>query len=178
MDLIGIFKKLTEKWNEELKCGFCWIFDAPLTDSGVNESVMQTDPEECCPVKVFITNYSFRENKQYNNITALLTNESIDHTFTASFVAFDRIDTNVYNEQLGHPLSESKWESILRPLQACICDTTTLQNDICELICKRILITQFNAIVRINWLDNNYTGWSVTMTLRDYDCSDNDCIGS
>src|SRR5690606_672161 len=178
MDLVRLFKDLTTQWNDEQKCGFCWEYDAPLTDAGVNESVMQTDPDECCPVKVFITNYSFRENKQYNPITTLLTNESIDHTFTASFVTFDRVDTNVYLEQIGHPVSESKWETILNPLRDCICDTNELQKEICELICKRILITQFNATSRINWLDNNYTGWSVTMTLRDYDCSDSECSSS
>ena len=178
MDVVDLFKRLSEKWNEDLKCGFCFEFDAPLTESGVNESVMQSDPEDCCPIKVFVTNYSFRENKTYNRITTLLTNESIDHTFTVSFVAFDRIDTNVYQEQIGHPINESKWETILRPLQECVCDSNELQKEICELICKRILITQWNAITRINWLDNNYTGWSITMTLRDYDCSDNECVSS
>lgn len=178
MNIVDVFKRLSDNWNTELKCGFCWEFDSPLTDSGVNESVMQTDPEDCCPIKVFITNYSFRENNVYNTITTLLINESIDHTFTVSYLAFDRVDTNVYAEQIGHPISESKWETILNPLRDCVCDSKQLQQEICELICKRILITQFNAMTRINWLDNNYTGWSITMTLRDYDCNDNDCIGS
>lgn len=178
MNIVKVFKDLTTIWNDEERCGFCWTFDAPLTDSGVNESQMQTDPEDCCPIKVFITNYSFRENKVYSPISTLLTSESIDHTFTITYVNFDRTDTNVYAEQTGHPICESKWESILNPLRDCVCDSNLLQTEICELICKRILITGFNALARINWLDNNYTGWSITMTLRDYDCSDSDCAYS
>ena len=102
--------------------GFCFEFDAPLTDSGINESQMQTDPDDCCPVKVFITNLSERKNRLYNNTTNLLQNYTIDYTFTLHVLAFDRIDTNVFAEQLGHPISESKWETILRPLQECVCE--------------------------------------------------------
>jgi hypothetical protein len=83
---------------------------------------------------------------------------------------FDDVGTNVYQEQIGHPVSESKWQTILKPLEDCVCPENILE--FCELINKRILITQWNAITRINWLDNNYTGWSINMTLRDYDCTD------
>lgn len=176
MDVVDFFKRQTDKWNTELKCGFCWEFDSPLTEAGVNESVMQTDPDECCPVKVFITNLTERKNRTYNQTTKLLTDYTIDYTFTLHALMFDRVDTNVYAEQIGHPISESKWETILKPIQDCICEENVLE--FCELLCKKILITGWNAITRINWLDNNYTGWSITMTLRDYDCSDNECVGS
>ena len=173
MNVVDFFKKQTEKWNDDNKCGFCFEFDAPLTDSGINESQMQTDLDDCCPVKVFITNLSERKNRLYNNTTNLLQNYTIDYTFTLHVLAFDRIDTNVFAEQLGHPISESKWETILRPLQECVCEEGILE--FCDLICKDIKIINWNAITRINWLDNNYTGWSITMTLRDYDCTDNNC---
>lgn len=176
MDVIDFFKQQTTKWNNETKCGFCWEFDAPLTDAGVNESVMQTDPDECCPVKVFITNLSERKNRTYNPQSKLLTDYTIDYTFTLHALYFDRVDTNVYQEQLGHPVTESKWVEILRPIQECVCPEEILE--FCDLICKKILITSWNAVPRINWLDNNYTGWSITMTLRDYDCTDSACDNS
>lgn len=173
MDVIGFFKQQVDKWNEDEKCGFCWEFDAPLTDSGVNESVMQTDPDECCPVKVFVTNLSKRDNRTYDNRSTLLTDFNIDYTFTLHVLKFDELGTNVYAEQIGHPVSESKWVTILKPLQDCVCEENILE--FCELICKKIKIINWNATTRINWLDNNYTGWSITMTLRDYDCTDSDC---
>lgn len=176
MDVVGFFKQQVEAWDDEQKCGFCWEFDAPLTESGVNESIMQTDPEDCCPVKVFITNLSTRKNRSYNTTTGFLNSYSVDYTFTLHALKFDRIDTNVYQEQLGHPVSESKWETILKPIQSCLCEENVLS--FCDLICKKIDITAWNEVVRINWLDNNYTGWSITMTLRDYDCSDNNCGNS
>lgn len=176
MDVVNFFKQQVTKWNDETKCGFCWEFDAPLTDAGVNESVMQTDPDECCPVKVFITNLSERKNRTYNTQSKLLTDYTIDYTFTLHALVFDEVGTNVYQEQLGHPVSESKWETILKPIEDCVCPEEILE--FCDLICKKILITQWNAITRINWLDNNYTGWSITMTLRDYDCTDSDCSSS
>ena len=173
MNVVDFFKRQVTKWDDELKCGFCWEFDAPLTESGVNESVMQTDPDDCCPVKVFITNLSERKNRQYQQTTGLLQRYSTDYTFTLHALMFDRVDTNVYSEQLGHPVSESKWETILSPIQSCICEEEILE--FCEILCKNIHILAWNAITRINWLDNNYTGWSITITLRDYDCTDNDC---
>lgn len=176
MNVVDFFKQQVERWNDDMACGFCWEFDAPLTDSGVNESVMQTDAEECCPVKAFITNYTFRHNRTYNPTTTMLTNDSIDHTLTLHILAFDRVDTNVYQEQIGHPVSEGKWETILNPLRQCVCEESLLE--FCEIINKRILITAWNAVARINWLDNNYTGWSITMTLRDYDCTDDNTITS
>ncbi len=171
MDVVKFFKDQVKIWNDDKKCGFCWEFDAPLTDAGINESEMQSNPDECCPVKVFITNLTERKNRTYNQ-SQLLTSYSIDYTFTLHLLKFDRTDTNVYSEQLGHPISESKWSTILRPLQSCICEDTLLK--FCEIINKHITIQGWNAITRINWLDNNYTGWSITMTLRDYDCNDID----
>lgn len=173
MDVVDFFKRQVDRWNADEKCGFCWEFDAPLTDSGVNKSVMQSDPDECCPVKVFITQLSERKNRTYNNTTSMLTDYTIDYTFTLHVLKFDRPDTNVYAEQLGHPISESKWATILRPLQECVCEESVLE--FCDLICKKIKIIAWNAVTRINWLDNNYTGWSITMTLRDYDCTDDNC---
>lgn len=172
MDVVDFFKRQTQQWNEDLKCGFCWEFDAPLTESGINESQMQTDPDECCPVKVFVTNLSERKNRTYNSRTGLLQSFTTDYNLTLHLLKFDRIDTNVYSEQLGHPIEESKWVEILRPLQVCVCEEEILK--FCDLICKKIEIINWNAITRINWL-HNYTGWSITMTLRDYDCIDNNC---
>ena len=175
MDVVNFFKQQVDKWNAEEKCGFCWEFGAPQTIAGINEYVVETDVEECCPVLVFVTDRSYRKNKVYNQITGLLQDKdyTIDYTFTLHTLVMDRIDTNVYNEQKGHPISESKEETILRPLEVCLCGDTPF--DFCELICKDIKIINWNAITRINWLDNNYTGWSITMTLRDYDCTDNNC---
>lgn len=170
MNVVDFFRRQTEKWNEENKCGFCWEFDAPLTDAGVNESVMQTNPDECCPVKVFITNYSERPNRQYHPINRFLTSFSIDYTFTLSVVMFDVLGTNVYQEQIGHPISESKWDAILNRIRECICSSAPF--DFCEILGKDIQIINQTNVSRINWLDNNYTGWSITITLRDYDCSD------
>lgn len=170
MDVVNFFKEQVSLWDEEEKCGFCFEFDAPLTDSGVNESQMQTNPDECCPVKVFLTNLRERKNRTYSTSTGLLTDYTIDYSFTLYLLKLDRVDTNVYAEQLGHPICESKWSTILRPLQECICEETILE--FCKIIGKRIDITAWDASTKINWLDNNYTGWAINITLRDYDCTD------
>ena len=171
MDIVNFFKRQTDLWNEDNKCGFCWSFGAPLTESGVNETVIDKNCNDCCLVNLFITNLSERKNRNYNNTTKLLIDYTIDYTFTLHVLALDRTDTNVYNEQIGYPVCESKWSNILRPLQKCVCEEEVLK--LCEILDKKILITNWNAITRINWLDNNYTGWSITMTFRDYDCTDN-----
>jgi len=162
MNVVEFFRQQVNKWNIENKCGYCWEFDAPLRDSDANESLIKTN--ECC-VRVMITNYSFRKNRTFHPVNGLVTDYNLEYTFTLNVVIPSIIDRNVYNEQ-EHPISESKWATILEPLQGCL--DTENPYDFCEILGRDdVTIISENWIQRLDWLDNNYDGWAITMTLKD-----------
>lgn len=160
MNVVKFFKMQVEEWNEIEKCGFCWEYDAPLTNSGVNES----DTENPCCVKVMVANLEIGQNREYNPTTGFLRNFTQDHTFDLHILHPDVIGTNVYSEKLGHPLEESKHEKIIEPLRKCITPENILE--FCKFLGFQAKITAWRAFVRINWLDGNYTGWTIRMTIR------------
>lgn len=160
MDLLKLLQTQVSIWNAEQKCGFCWSFGAPLTDSSLNKKQL----EDCC-LQVFVTNLTKRKNRTYNEETSYLNDYSVDYNFDLHILYPDRVDINTYNEQLGHPIDESKWATILHPIDECFCAEKFV--DFCKLIGKNLRITNQSSRVRINWLDNNYTGWTYSLSIRD-----------
>lgn len=159
LNLGEFFRQQIIKWNKDDKCGFCWEFDLPLRESDANESLIKT--EECC-VRVMITDLVIQENKTTNS-AGLVTAYSEDYQFILNVVIPSEIDKNVYHEQI-HPISESKWETILNPLKECLSGDRLF--DFCDILGRDIIITNRRWTSRIDWLDNNYDGWSIAMTLR------------
>lgn len=164
MNVVKFFRNQTRLWNSENKCGFCWSFGAPLNTSGANKQKVGQDDPACC-IMVLITDYRIRQQRTINPQTGLLSNLQQDHIATVEFLLPSDIGQNTYNETPGHALSESKWNEILFPLQECITPESVLE--FCKLLKTTIQITTWDALVRNNYLSANYTGWAVTMTLRD-----------
>jgi hypothetical protein len=160
MNIITFFEKQVEKWNDDNKCGYCWHFEAPLRLSDLNESVQKT--EECC-VRVFLTDYSFSITPQYSPIfgrSAGLPTKR--HSFTIYYLLNDRIDINVYSEQKGHLLNESKWKQIIEPLLDC-----DMSLDICELFENILEWSISRAEIVIDFQDQNYTGLKIIYNLNE-----------
>ena len=145
MDIVKLFETQVALWNAEKKCGCCYLFGAPLTDSSLNK----TQIEDCC-LNVQITNLTRRDNRSYDPTTSLLTDFTRDYTFTLHILFPDDLGINTYNEILGHPITESKWEKILQPIDACFCPEDVIE--FCRILKKRLQILSFSSQVRINWL--------------------------
>lgn len=160
-DVIGTLATMVSDWNTEEKCGFCWEFTAPMRESDLNEYQMKGDA--CC-VLVAITDYRFQCNAPWNRVTGRPTLGSQLHTFNMHILTHDDVGKNVYNEIDGHPLSESKWATILNPLQACAaCDLLQF----CEYLGFDLEVSNWVMIPRIDWQDSNYSGWTINVQLRE-----------
>lgn len=160
IDVVGAFNDLVTQWQDEARCGLCWQFTAPMRESDLNEYQFRTEQDACC-ILVAITNYRFRCRPVYNQTSMLLTHREKVTTFDVSFLAQDDLGLNVYNEIPNHELAESKWATILKPIEDCVgCHIV----DICEPIFQGATynITR-DAIQRIDWLDSNYTGYTFTI---------------
>lgn len=156
LDIVKFWKDQTELWNEQEKCGLCWQFSAPLVLSQIN--IVQ---EENCCVNVFLTDLKFREIKNRNATTGLITSKTCVWNFSIYFLVRENLGVNNYNEIKDHPIEESKWERIFKPIIDCLgCDNIL---DTCELLG----VTNVNvdmpsdAVLIHNYLDNNYNGWKV-----------------
>jgi len=160
MNIITFFKQQVQKWNDENKCGFCWHFEAPLRLSDLNESVQKTT--DCC-VRVFLTDYSYSVTPQYSPTFGRVTGTPTKrHTFTIYYLLNDRIDINVYLEQQGYPLSESKWKKIIEPLLDC-----NLSLDICDIFGNILEWSIARADIVIDFQDQNYTGLKVIYNINE-----------
>lgn len=165
MNLIDFWQKQIEIWNTEQKCGFCWDFSAPLTESAIN-LVQPTDGKECC-VQVMIVRdrvEAFSTNNTYDQKTGFLTNSVCQKSFQVLFLMHSDIGTNNFNEIKGHDTDESKWATILSRLEDCIsCD---LNLDFCAILGGQLRVTRWAAVQEINFMSQNYSGYRLTVNLQ------------
>lgn len=157
MDIVLFWKNQVDLWNTQNKCGLCWEFSAPLVASQ-NNIVQEEHP--CC-VQVFLTDIRFREIKQRNAITGLVTGKTCVWSFSLHALIKSPLGVNNYNEIKNHPIEESKWETIFKPLIDCLgCDNIL---DTCELLGVTNVNVDMNgdAVLVHNYLDENYNGWRI-----------------
>jgi hypothetical protein len=164
MDVVKYFKGLTRMWDNESRCGFCWVFGAPLTEGQANiQKVEEEDAENCC-VRVMVRDVRVRRQNAYGD-SGFLSEVVQDHFLVLDVVVPSKMGVNNFNEIPGHPVDESKWETIIYPLLECVTEESIM--DLCKLLKTYIQVPTWDASMKLNWLDNNYCGWSISMTLRD-----------
>lgn len=156
IDIVNFWKQQTDIWSEENKCGLCWSFGAPLVNSQIN--VVQT--EDCC-VNVFLTDIKFREVITRLQQSNLVTRKTCVWTFSLWCLVQTDLGINNYNEIKNHPIEESKWNTIFKPLIDCLgCDNIL---DTCEILGVTNVNVDMNTDATLvhNYLDNNYNGWRI-----------------
>ena len=158
-NFVDFFQAQINKWNDEQLCGYCWEFEAPLRLSDLNESVQKTD--DCC-VRVFMTDWSFNIIREYAPNNYVKDYKVRQNRFSLYFLLNDRIDINVYKEQDGHPLSESKWETILKPILECL-----QEFDFCELYGQPAQYVSEMWRPTLDYADQNYSGWRIDYTINE-----------
>lgn len=164
MNFIDFFQKQIEKYNNEQKCDFCWFFSAPLEESAINIQQLRDD-SKCCVQVMFTQNEgnAFGVQNQYDNRSSLLTDSFCSENFNLFFLIPNRLGQNNYNEIDGHGIEESRSAELMR-LKDCIsCD---LNLDFCEFLGMNFQITQWSGRQFLNYQDNNYIGYKVSVTLR------------
>lgn len=162
MNIVDFFKKQVDIYNEDLKCGFCWTFSAPLKESQTNIVQSETNEEDCC-VHVFLTDPGFRENITRNNQTNLITSRTCIDTITAWVLMKVPLGVNNYNEIKGHPIEESKWNTVFYPIRECLGCENIL--DTCEILGETNMnVDLTNGIIVHNYIDDNYNGWKISYT--------------
>lgn len=160
MNVTKAFSDIVTQWNTDNKCGCCWEYAGRLRESDLNE--YQKRSEDCC-ILVAITDYTWSYITVFDRTTGFNTTEAKEWRFNLHVLASDDIGLNMYNEIAGHDLSESKYETILQPLEDCMITPV----DFCEATGNKIEVVSWgSARERIDWLDMNYTGYTIPVQLR------------
>lgn len=160
MKLIDFLDKQVQKWNTENKCGQCYEFYAPLTEEALNKQQLK----DCC-VNVMLTRdrgQAFGVDKTYNTQTGTKSDEWEFKNFTLFFIVPQGVNINNHTEILGHSIELSK-SKLLEDLEECIID---LELDFCEFIGTEWQVTQWTAQQLLNYRDNNYTGYRISISIR------------
>lgn len=165
MNIVDLLERQVQKWNEEQKCGFCWTFGAPLTESAANLQQPRED-SKCCVQVLFLQDkvVPFSTTNVYNQFTGLRERAVCTRNFQILFLLPEDLGRNNYNEISGHEVSQSKWAMTLQRLQECLsCD---VHFDFCELIGREYQLTQWSAKQEINLFDDIYSGYRVTAAIQ------------
>lgn len=148
---MGIVEHL-ENYVDTLTCG-CWAFYAPLHYAGLNE-IVPPKGKECC-YSLIVTNYTEEcERDNYNLPFA----KNYNVTFYA--VINTSLGVNVFNERPDHPISESLYVSIIKPISECL----GCGSGLCGLGLK---VNRWIVKPVINLEDYNWTGVKVTAEIRE-----------
>lgn len=163
MNVIEFWKNQVELWNEQQKCGFCWVFGGPTTREGINRYKLR-EGQECC-THVFITDESFKDEFIYPNQNPFHSMIKCQEGFTLWVLVPSRIDLNDYTEIEGHPIEESLEETILTPLKSCLSCQVGL--DMCEANGNLFQVIRWEGSKVRRIFDNNYTGWRISALFQE-----------
>lgn len=151
IDFVDFFEKQIAIWNDEELCDSCWKFEYSERESEINES-NQTD-DDCC-IMVFMTNLRDRSTYNYKQDSPWPTSKTTRHTMNIYFLKNDRIDINVHKEIKGHPVEESKYHTILRPIKDCID-----KFDFCQVLGRTVKRISDDCERVLDYQDNGYSGY-------------------
>lgn len=161
MTAIEFFEKQTEIWDIERFCNNCWDFSAPMSESAANIQQLRKN-KECC-YQLMVTDYRHSRREEYSTI-GLVSRVVCEERMTIYVVKAGSIGINNYNEIDGHFTSESKWESVLKPLFECFSCEDILAK--CEILGYQFRIPVWDVEKVIDWNDNNYTGIKINAVFR------------
>lgn len=153
--IVDFYKNKVDEWNANGHCGFdCFKFGAPLQTSHIN--IQQQ--EDCC-VQVFLTDIRYRSI--YSNTQIFNGYNTLDKcavSFNLWILVPSELGVNNYNEILGHPITESKWETIFEPLLDCFgCGANQ-----CEQIDNFLGYTKWSVDLVHNYADMVYDGIKIS----------------
>lgn len=160
MDIVDFWNKQVVKWNAEKKCGFCWNFGAPLTQSQMN---IQQIEDQCC-INVFLTDIYFNESISYSSKTGFVNGKSSDWDFTLWVLQHGKLGVNNYNEIKGHSVDNSNWLKTYKPIYECLGSDVILES--CKLMGLPITVVRWQGSTVFNYEDNNYNGWKIQATFK------------
>lgn len=150
-----------------LDCGLCW---KPFFGGREDYLNLAKSNGECCAI---IGAIDVRSRHVFTNSVAGSYKNYSEYNLKLFAGHESRIDIQFYNEVDPDKIDESKWEKYLFPIKCCIDEVPKLfcvaHN--CSGVLGSVEVTKFDYRMVLNFLDNNYDGWEIDITIRHYDRS-------
>lgn len=163
MDIVKLWQDIANNYNTNLKCGFCWNFGAPLTESAINAQ-QNTNTNKCC-VNLFLTDIGFESGfeEDFNKASV---NKYCDYYFNIWVLLPTNLGVNNYNEIPNHEISQSNWATIYKPLFDCLgCD---FDGQFCLNLGYPVSIKKWRMSQVVKYQDANYSGYKIQAIFRVY----------
>ncbi|MGV0964777.1 hypothetical protein [Empedobacter falsenii] len=165
---INEINQQVESWNNQNKCDFSWEFSAPLFLNKLNT----VQPENTSAVQVMLIwqgQLLYEGGLNYNQFGLVTSTNTSTDNFELYFLLPSYLDENNYNEIKGHPVDESRSIQLER-LLSCLRGDGSVNNallDLCNTFDGKYKLTRWNVFaVSENFLDNNYIGFRVQISLQ------------
>ena len=167
-DIVELWRQIIANYAETAECDFCWKFYAPLTEQKLNlvkDVLVEPGSDEvnqACCVHVFLLrnqpdDFSTTPNySTYGNLNTVSHNEN----YVVYFLIKSKEGLNNYNEIPDHPILESRYETIFKPLRDCI-DSRILTD-----ICAIGQVTAYRGSYIYDYQDEQYYGLRINFSQR------------
>lgn len=167
MDIVNAISKEIDKFNDEARCGLCWVF-VPSGRSDYFNTVKLRDGSECC---VYVAMLDLQLRSGYEVRNDFVTKRYCDWTVQLFAGIPSRLDLQYYNENPDHPASEGKYEKYIKHIFDCF-GCSCFELDLCEIEnCKgdtTVEVTSWQLRQRLNYQDLNLDGALITGTFREW----------
>lgn len=165
---ISELNQQVESWNNQNKCGFNWEFSSPLFTNKINTvQVENTDAVQV--MLIWQGQLLYEGGLSYNQFGLVTSTNTSSDNFELYFLLPSYIDENNYNEIKGHPVDESRSIQLER-LLSCLRGDGSVSGamlDLCNQFDGKYKLTRWNVFaVNENFLDNNYIGFRVQISLQ------------
>lgn len=166
MNIAEVMNKIVQGYNDNDDCGLCWKFVFGGRQDYFN--VAKLDCGDACCVTVGILRNSFVNGykKQGDYTTHIYRDWNIQ-----IFAGIpSKLDIQFYNEIDCEDTCGSKWTKYVHPIICCMdkLDVTICDVCNCEGATTSVEVQKWDAEVKLNFLDNNYDGWFINATLREW----------
>jgi len=165
---IDLLNNQVDSWNNQNKCGFDWEFSAPLFLNKIN-TVQVENTSAVQVMLIWQGQLLYEGGLNYNQFGLITSTNTSSDNFELYFLLPSHLDENNYNEIKGHPVDESRSIELERLLSCLRGDGTGngAMLDLCNTFDGKYKLTRWNVFaVNENFLDNNYIGFRVQISLQ------------
>lgn len=167
MNIISELGKIFEEFNEDEKCGLCWVYK-PGGRSDYFNNIHLVPGEECC-VYIGIVDITATEGYRMNDFGAVRYYSDWQIRMIAGIPS--SLDLQFYNENDAYPIEEGKWEKYINPIFCCLdggfalnlCESVTCDDEVTS-----VEVSSWRTRMVLNYRDYNLDGVEVVATLREH----------
>lgn len=168
MDILDILQKIVQQLTAESDCGLCWQLVPGGRQDYLNLAKEEVNDDGDCCVLLGVLNNNFKTVYEGNTNFRHKMYRDWEVQLFAGIPS--RLDIQFYNEVRPEDTENSKWVRYIQPIQCCL---SQIEESICDIQnCKgdgaTIEVSSFNGQMRLNYLDNNYDGWLINITIREW----------